>query len=74
MASKKSSKSKAVVSPIQMRVTVSQFKRTLIEHLDLLTMPVADHPKVKVCARDCHVIERNSTVASLKHFIKNMGV
>lgn len=67
-------KSKSTLSPYQPRVTVSQFKKSLIEHLDLLTMPVADHPKTKVCTRDCHIIERNSTVAALKHFIKNMGV
>lgn len=71
MASKKA---KGVVSPIQMRVTVSQFKRAIIEHLDLLSMPVAEHARVKTCSKDCHVIERNATVAALKHFIKNMGV
>lgn len=67
-------KPRLVKSPIQMRQTVGQFKAILIEHLELLTMPVADHPKVKVCSRDCHVIERNSTVAALKHFIKNTGI
>lgn len=66
--------SKGVLSPIQMRVTVTQFKKALNEHLDLLIMPVADHPKVSKCTRDCHVIERNHTVAALKHFIKNMAV
>lgn len=70
----KPKKQNSVVSPIQMRVTVSQFKRELIQHLNLLTMPVAEHTRVNKCMRDCHIIERNQTVEALKHFIKNMGV
>lgn len=70
----KKPRSKDVLSPIQIHVTLSQFKHALLEHLDLIQMPVAEHKKVKVCSQNCHVIERNATVASLKHFIKNMGV
>lgn len=66
------SKKGLVLSYYQPEISVAAFKLRLTQHLEMLRMPVMLPQHGKDCARDCHIIERNHTLESIKEFIQNI--
>ncbi len=63
------------ISPYyQSESSIALFKLRLIQHLDLLRMPMPHNSHEHECSRDCHIIERNHTLENIKHFLTNVEV
>lgn len=64
-------KDKSIPSPFQRSNPESEVVAKILRHIELLKMPVLAQHLTGKCSRDCHIIERNHVLESVKHFIEN---
>lgn len=65
---------KNTVSPFfQPGISAEAFKDSLLKHLDILSMPSSLDEHDHGCERDCHIMERNHTINTIRRFVEGKG-
>lgn len=54
----------------QPEMTLGMFKNNLLKHLSVLEMPKGTEEHGHECNRNCHMMERNHTIETIRQYVE----